>query len=187
MLKNAVTFLGEMLRRPEHTGSIVPSSRRLAREMAANLTPGAGPVIELGPGTGSITREILARGIAPDDLHLIEMNSTFCAMLRKQFPGAHVHQMSAADIGALDLPPAQAVVSSLPLLNMPATLHDAILRASLGQMAPGASFVQFTYGQKAPISAALCHALDLSWTVSQRIWNNVPPAFVYRFTRGQDA
>jgi phosphatidylethanolamine/phosphatidyl-N-methylethanolamine N-methyltransferase len=176
-------FLGQVLRRPHHVVALAPSSPRLCAEMAAQLDPSRGPVIELGAGTGTITQAILARGIAPQSLHCIEMNPEFCARLRARFPGLHVHQMSAADVATLPVEGAQAVVSGLPLLSMSPALQDDILRGSFSRLASGGQFVQFTYGPKPPVQRTLRETLDLVWQVSDKIWWNLPPARVYRFTR----
>lgn len=151
--------------------------------MAAGLRGDAGPVIELGAGTGNITQAILARGVPPQDVHAIEMNPDFCALLRDRFPGIHVHQISAGDVATLPVRGAQAVVSGLPLLSMPLELQRAILTGSFQCLRPGAGFVQFTYGPKPPIARGLRDDLALRWQVSPKIWWNMPPARVYRFTQ----
>lgn len=173
--------MGQLVRRPHQVVALAPSSRGLCAEMVAGLDPSGGPVIELGAGTGTITEAILARGIAPGSLHSIELNPEFCARLRQRFPGVHVHQMSAGDVGRLPVDGVQAVVSGLPLLSMPLDLQRDILTGSLARLAPNAPFVQFTYGPQPPVARALRGALRLDWQVSPRIWWNLPPARVYRF------
>jgi phosphatidylethanolamine/phosphatidyl-N-methylethanolamine N-methyltransferase len=79
-------FMGQLARRPHQVVALAPSSRFLCAEMVAGLDPEGGPVIELGAGTGNITAAILGRGIAPKDLHSIEMNPEFCDRLRTRFP-----------------------------------------------------------------------------------------------------
>jgi phosphatidylethanolamine/phosphatidyl-N-methylethanolamine N-methyltransferase len=49
-------FMGQMARRPHQVVGLAPSSRFLCAEMVAGLDPDGGPVIELGAGTGNITR-----------------------------------------------------------------------------------------------------------------------------------
>jgi len=176
-------FMGQLLRRPHQVVALAPSSRFLCAEMAARIDPAAGPVIELGAGTGNITQAILDRGVAPEDLHSIEMNPDFCDRLRARFPGLNVHQMSAGDVGTLPVEGAQAVVSGLPLLSMPLDLQRAILTGTFQRVRPGGSYVQFTYGPKPPVARAVREELGLDWTVSGKIWWNMPPARVYRFTR----
>ncbi|MCU4654525.1 methyltransferase domain-containing protein [Roseibacterium sp. SDUM158016] len=176
-------FLGQLVRRPHQVVALAPSSRFLCAEMVAEIDPGAGPVIELGAGTGNITQAILGRGVAPENLHSIEMNPDFCDRLRARFPGLNVHKMSAGDVGELPVEKAQAVVSGLPLLSMPVALQRDILSGSFARLAPGGTYVQFTYGPKPPVTRAVREELGLDWRVSGKIWWNLPPARVYRFYR----
>ena len=84
-------FLREFLRAPLRTGAQQPSSRALAAAMAAEIDPAAdGPVVELGPGTGVVTRALLDRGIPEDRLILIELNPSFADHVRRMFPQATV-------------------------------------------------------------------------------------------------
>jgi phosphatidylethanolamine/phosphatidyl-N-methylethanolamine N-methyltransferase len=176
-------FVGQVLRRPHQVVALAPSSRHLCAEMAAEIDPAGGPVIELGAGTGTITQAILDRGVAPEDLHCIEINPDFCDRLSAQFPDINVHQMSAGDLGCLAVVGAQAVISGLPLLSMPLALQRDILRGAFQRLRPGGSYVQFTYGPKPPAARAVREELGLAWTVSDKIWWNMPPARVYRFTQ----
>ena len=162
---------------------MAPSSAALCAEMTAGLDPTKGAVIELGARTGVITQAILDRGIAPHDLHTIEMNPVFHSHLKQHFAGVNHHQMSAADVGDLGLHNVQAVISGLPLLSMPLSLQSAILRGSFAQLARDARYVQFTYGWTPPVARALRDDMGLAWERSARIWFNMPPARVYRFFR----
>ena len=175
-------FLGQLLRRPHQVVALAPSSTALAAEMAVTLDPAGGPVIELGAGTGKITRAILDRGLPPGRLHAVEMNESFCDRLRAAFPGVQVHKMSAADIATLDTKgPPQAVVSGLPLLSMPLDLQRAILTGTFAQVGRAGRFIQFTYGPKPPVARAVREDLGLLWSESPKVWWNLPPARVYRF------
>ncbi len=174
-------FMGQLLRKPHQVVALAPSSRFLCAEMVAEIDPNGGAVIELGAGTGNITRAILARGLPADQLHSIEMNPEFCDRLRVRFPGLHVHQMSAGECGDLDVGPVQAVVSGLPLLSMPLDLQRAILSGFVKQVRPGGDYVQFTYGPKPPVAKTVREELGLTWRRSHKIWWNMPPARVYRF------
>lgn len=174
-------FMGQVLRKPHQVVALAPSSRGLCAEMAAELDPTKGPVVELGAGTGNITQAILAAGIAPEDCHSIEMNPEFCDRLRARFPGLNVHRMSAGACGELPVTGVQAVVSGLPLLSMPVQLQRDILAGFTKLVAPGGDYVQFTYGPKPPVTAAVREELGLTWRKSRKIWWNMPPARVYRF------
>jgi len=174
-------FMGQLLRKPHQVVALAPSSRFLCAEMVAEIEPDGGPVIELGAGTGNITRALLGTGLPADQLHSIEMNPEFCVRLRARFPGLNVHQMSAGDCGTLPVENVQAVVSGLPLLSMPLELQRAILGGFVEKVRPGGSYVQFTYGPKPPVARAAREALGLTWRKSRKIWWNMPPARVYRF------
>jgi phosphatidylethanolamine/phosphatidyl-N-methylethanolamine N-methyltransferase len=180
-------FMGQMARRPHQVVGLAPSSRFLCAEMVAGLDPDGGPVIELGAGTGNITAAILGRGIAPEHVHSIEMNPEFCGHLRARYPRLNVHQMSAGDVGDLPVEDAQAVISGLPLLSMPLSLQRAILGGTFRRVRPDGTYVQFTYGPKPPVARLVREELGLTWEVSRRIWRNLPPARVYRFTQGARA
>ena len=92
-LDDEVRFLSSWIQSPLKTGAVSPSSPALAKAMAAEVDPEMpGPVVEIGPGTGPVTQAILARGISPQRLVLVEYNPEFCALLRRRFPGVTVIQ-----------------------------------------------------------------------------------------------
>ena len=79
-------FLRALITRPKNVGAIVPSSPALARAIAREIDPKAGPVLEMGPGTGVITQAILERGIAPEQLTLLEYDDEMAPHLATRFP-----------------------------------------------------------------------------------------------------
>ena len=120
--------------------ALAPSSRFLCAEMAADIDPEAGPVIELGAGTGNITQAISRprRGAPEPPFHRDEPRvlPTACA---RRFPGLNVYNISAGDCGGLPVEGAQAVVSGLPLLSMPIALQRDILTGFAARVRPGGS------------------------------------------------
>src|SRR5436190_20076102 len=116
-----VHFIRSWLEKPLSTGAVAPSSKLLARTMAAYVDPeAAGPVIELGPGTGPVTEALVEQGVDPARLVLVEFNPKFCQLLRSRFPTATVVQGDAYNLrgalAAIARQPAAAVVSGLPLV-----------------------------------------------------------------------
>lgn len=176
-------FVRQMLRRPHEVVALAPSSTDLAEAMAADLGPGTGPVIEFGAGTGKITRAILERGVRPCDLTLFEMNPDFAAMLRAAFPGVTVHATGAQEVVRFCLPGAGAVVSGLPLLSMRVETQRAIVGGAFAVLRAGGSYTQFTYGPRRPVATEVQAELALVATKGPRVWNNLPPARVYRYHR----
>src|SRR5438270_8819364 len=72
------------------TGAILPSSRFLARAMASDLKGPRGParILEVGPGTGAVTREIVRLLLPGDRLDAVEINPSFVAHLRRRLDEA---------------------------------------------------------------------------------------------------
>jgi phosphatidylethanolamine/phosphatidyl-N-methylethanolamine N-methyltransferase len=149
-----LTFLTRSVARPFRVGAIAPSSRGLARAMAAQAdSRQAGSVLELGPGTGVVTRALIDRGFAPERIVAIEYDPALASLMRARFSGVHVIQGDAFDLerslGTRD--PFVAVVSSLPLLYFPLARREALIATVFARLAPAAPFIQFTYGFRASV------------------------------------
>jgi phosphatidylethanolamine/phosphatidyl-N-methylethanolamine N-methyltransferase len=183
-LDDEVRFLSTWLQSPLKMGAVSPSGPALAKAMAAEIDPSVpGLVVEIGPGTGPVTEAILARGIIPQRLVLVEFNREFCTLLRKRFPGVTVIEgdgYALADtLGDITDKPLAAVISSLPLMTRPMPVRLRALVSALRLLRQGAPFVQFTYAMTAPIPP---RPTRYTITASPRIWMNLPPArvWVYR-------
>lgn len=184
-LNDEMRFLQSWFQSPLKTGAVSPSGRALAKMMASYLDPRLdGPVIELGPGTGPVTRALLARGFAPERLFLIEYNREFCGLLRKRYPGVTViHGDAYAMYDTLHdrLPgPAVGTISSLPLFTKPPQERDRMVNEAFDLSRPGAPFVQFTYAVVSPIPLK---PGEIHGEVSPRVWWNLPPARVWAYRR----
>src|SRR2546421_6648701 len=90
-----------------------------------------GPIIELGPGTGPVTEALVAQGIDPARLVLVEFDPTFCRLLAQRYPAATVIQGDAYGLrillDRLLREPAAAVVSGLPLFTKPLKMRLRLL------------------------------------------------------------
>src|SRR5262245_9504087 len=81
--KRSVAFFLGFLRRPKVVASVVPSSRFLARRVAdPQSLARARSVVELGPGTGVITRTILDALPRESRLLAIEISEDFISLLK---------------------------------------------------------------------------------------------------------
>ena len=183
--QEAALFLTRWLKAPHRIGAVAPSSRGLGRAMAREIDVGGnGIVIELGGGTGSITRALLERGLAPDRLVVVERDRTLAALLRKRFPGLRIVRGDASALTQLLAPltigAADAVVSSLPLLSMPKRIKQQIVQESFALLGEHGTFIQFTYGVASPLAGA---AFGLAGEPGKRVWANFPPAVVWRYRR----
>ncbi len=182
-----LAFVRQAASRWREMGAVVPSTRRLARRMSQSvglLAPGQ-VIVELGPGTGVCTRELLAA--YPDNpIVAIEMNQPFAEAMVRQFPGVVVIQGCASRLPELlaergiPLESIGAVVSGLPLLSLPRDVSESIIAAVVAILPPGRPYVQFTYSTRAFRRLPL-QGLDAQ--PGKRVWMNFPPATVMPFTR----
>jgi phosphatidylethanolamine/phosphatidyl-N-methylethanolamine N-methyltransferase len=183
-LDDEARFLKSWFENPLKTGAVAPSGKVLAQRMAGVVDPMvAGPVVELGPGTGPVTQALLQRGVPADRLFLVEYSKDFAALLRQRFPGVTVIQGDAYALaqtlaGHVKAPVA-AIVSSLPLLTRPDAQRSRLLETAFDLMLPGSPFVQFTYMNNSPVPLTG----DFEATVSRRIWKNLPPARIWTYRR----
>lgn len=182
-MTGTLLFFRQLLSRPKQVSAIAPSSRWLSRAMAQGLSPATGRVVEFGPGTGVLTRGILAAGVKPQNLTLFEMSSDFVTHLRMAFPGVTVHNAGAQSAATHCRPGVDAVVSGLPLLSMPLEIRESIVRAAFDVLSPTGIYVQFTYGPRPPISDDQIAALGLTVQQTAHVWLNLPPARVFTFRR----
>lgn len=184
-------FLRQWMRDPLGTAAIVPSSPALARAMVRQLPPGARYVVELGAGTGVFTRALLARGITPSELVVVERNPELAAALRERFPEVRVLAADARDLPQLleDSPlpvgGVDAVLSGLGLLAMPRAVVQEIVAAAFAVLKPEGRYIQFTYGPRSPIPRTVARELGLHGRRVDFTLVNLPPAaiWVYQLRR----
>ncbi len=190
--KDEVDFFLMWLRRPQRLGAIAPSGRALARAMAEGIDPDApGTVVELGGGTGSITRAILDAGVARQDLIVVEREAELCKFISKRYPGVRVLCADARDLKSLlthaGIGPVKAVVSGLPLVAMTRKDCRRILAGAFAVLVPGGEFLQFTYSPVSPVPKKSLAKLELQGGRSQWVFSNLPPAAVWCYRREGEA
>lgn len=181
-------FFLNWLQNPLTVGAVAPSGRELARLMTAGLGAGA-RVVELGAGTGTLTQAILERGVHPSDLHIVEQNGDFAAMLRGRFPSCEVVAGDAERVarhlqglrGSIDF-----VISGLPLLLFTAARKARVLQQALTMLGRGGCIHQFTYGGRCSVGRVLLARYGLRASLLGVAALNIPPAFVYRLKRTDD-
>jgi len=177
-------FLRSLLNNPLKVGALAPSSPRLSRLMASRVDPGTAPVLEIGAGTGVITRALLQRGVSPERLFVIEQDPSLAAFLQREFPDVCVRQGDAIDARCILAEEAvgrvRTVISSLPLRNLPVADQIETVRAMIGALTQEGQLIQFTYAAGCPIPS---QRLGLQAECLGRVWMNFPPAAVWRFTR----
>lgn len=185
-----------------HTGAILPSSQSLASAMVLYLAQKAAPVnvLEVGPGTGAFTQEIVGFLGPEDRLDIVEINHAFVEYLRQWlrtdpvfFAGETHIELFLADIQRCSLDRSyDFIIMGLPLSNFSAVEVENILTTVIRFLAPGGtlSFFQYRFltrgkyvigntAQRQSIRSKqeVIDCFAARYQVDQRtIWNNFPPA-----------
>ncbi|MCY4478051.1 MAG: methyltransferase domain-containing protein [Gammaproteobacteria bacterium] len=178
-------FFRSLFSDPRAVGAVVPSGASLGRLMARGCEAGA-RVVEVGAGTGALTRAILNTGVSERDLCLVESDESFVGILRESFPRARIVQGDATALGEHleDLTGrVDFIISGLPLLLFSDARKRRLLAAAFGLLDEGGAFHQFTYGGVCPVARRILDSLGLRASCLGVAALNLPPAFVYRIRR----
>ncbi|MGY5123563.1 class I SAM-dependent methyltransferase [Streptomyces nigrescens] len=207
-------FLVESIRNHRTVGSIAPSGKSLANLLADPLLERAGRisnVLEVGAGTGSVTRILLPQIPRGSRLDIVEANAHFAAHLRRLVRGypnllekqeqVRVHNAFVEQLNTdrrYDV-----IVSGLPFANFSPRQVDEIMGRYFDLLRPGGTLTYFSYcGSRwvrtfltsRPEARRQREVKDLlqqyhnqyaigCWTV----WGNLPPANVWQLRRPVDA
>lgn len=203
-------FFREFRRQFHTTGAIAPSSRFLASALTRYVRDGADAapkrprrILEVGPGTGSVTEKIVTH-LRPDDrLDLVEVNDRFVALLQQRFADEPRWKTVADRVRVLHQPvedtlgeePYDLIVSGLPLNNFSVDAVRRILGVLEVLLKPGGRLSFFEYflirtfraALSSPaerqrlrgIGAALGEVLDRRELRRELVWLNAPPAWVH--------
>lgn len=179
-------FFKGWIDKPKAVGAILPTSIVTARRMASVVDPSSGlPVLELGPGTGAITRAILERGVEPGNLYSVEHSADFVRHLQGEFPEVNVIQGDAFDLnGTLGERAGlvfDSVISAVPLLSFAPEQRVRFVEDMLARMPDGRPLVQITYGPMSPVPAGKG---DYVVEHFDFVIRNIPPAQLWIYRRG---
>ena len=182
-----IEFLQAFLKNPTKVGSIAPSSPELARAMIDGIEPGPeNVVVELGVGTGAITKYL--QSTVPDDRSYlgIELDGSLVRRLRKNFPDMQIVRGNAANMRAIHqrtgLGQVGAIICCLPFVSLPNEVGEEILQEVDKFMQEGCTFrtFQYAHGYYFPSAIKLREFMRDRYGRSKRsplIVKNVPPAY----------
>lgn len=181
----AELFFRQWLRSPKSMGSVAPSSRVLARAITRAVVWRPGQmVVELGAGTGAISRGLLAAGLPPEALAMVELDQPLSDYLRKRFPAIRVINGDATRLhdllGEHGIESVGTVISGLPMLNMPIEFQRAIVEQSFAALDQGGCLLQYSYSPVVPIRTK---KLGVHAELVKFVVRNLPPATVWRLRR----
>jgi phospholipid N-methyltransferase len=165
-----VKFISEFLRHPKQVGAVAESSPFLARKMAQQMN-GATNVVEFGPGTGSVTKEILRHLPQNGKLTCFEINSNFCERLKSiKDSRLKVVNDDVQNCGKY-VEESDCVLSSLPLATFNKSKREKIIALSTRSK----TYIQFQYNPfLKPKLKRYFHDVKMKFVPL-----NIPPAFVY--------
>ncbi len=176
--------------RPRRVGAVFASGPGLCRSMVREAgVCEAASIVELGPGTGVITGEILHKKSAESVFFAVELDLVMYRTLREKFPDVAIYNADAAELGHLcdeaGTGCLDAVVSALPFAAFSRRMQSAILEAVVANLAPDGTFVTFAYLQGVGLPSGwrfrhLLHEFFEEVTVPSVVWGNLPPALIYR-------
>jgi len=180
-----VLFFKGWQRDKKGVGALIPTSIHTARRMASVINPQSGkPVLELGAGTGVITRAILERGIAPHQVISVEYSRNFYDGLVQRFPGVDFRLGDAFQLddvlGSRSDEQFDCVISAVPMLSFPMEQRVLLLEDLLSRIPEGRPVIQITYGPLSPVTK-----MPDRYVVSHYdfVVRNLPPAQLWTYRR----
>jgi len=181
-------FLRRWLANPLRVGAVLPSSRALARLVGKNVVRSRDEtVLELGAGTGTISRGLVEAGLPESQLILVELDPDMVAYLRRRFPDATVIEGDATRpqelipahlVGRID-----TVISGIPALQFPLEKQRGYMDQCFAVCQPEGYVLQYTYSLKSPLPYQL---LEMTGRRLGLALANIPPAHLWGYTRASD-
>ena len=181
-VRNTALFLRRWVANPLQMGSVIPSSPVLCRRIAALVErKGDQVVLELGAGTGVVSRALLDAGVPPERLVVVEVVPDMADHLRRVLPGVNVVQGDAFELPRA-LPrwmhgKVGTAICGIPLVMLPLAQQKRFV-AAVDSVAPGKGFLLYTYCVTSPLPYR-----KLELAARREAWTplNIPPASVWRY------
>ncbi|WP_232698840.1 class I SAM-dependent methyltransferase [Brevibacillus daliensis] len=182
-IHDKITFLRTFMKSPKEVGSIIPSSRHLAKRMFKRIDwNNVSSVVELGAGTGVFTKYLNQLIKEDAEVFIYEQDAELAELLKRNYPN-YYHRKQAerlfqdlhdAQIGQVDV-----IISGLPFKNFSQELRDRIVNEIERSLKPGGSFIAFQYSlQMKSQFEEVFDEVSISFEPL-----NVPPAFIYRIKK----
>lgn len=176
----SLEFFLNFVIKPKQVGSVIPSSRFLVEKMVAPIDfEKAEVIVELGPGTGVITKALLEEMKDSAKLYAIEVNPTFVRKLER-IADPRLRIVHEDAVTALQkISEADYIVSGLPLTAFPEQQSYAILKAAKNSLKEDGAYIQFQYTLgKRPAVAQAFDKISI-----ELVLLNFPPARIYTCTK----
>ncbi|MFC5774839.1 class I SAM-dependent methyltransferase [Ectobacillus antri] len=185
---SAVGFLQQFMKEPRTVGAVLPSSKYLAQEMIASIDfSKAKCIVEYGPGTGVFTKRLIESKHSETILLILETNAAFCWELKQTYghiPNVYIINDSAEHVSYYvrqhGFAKADYVISGLPFTSLPADVSTRILEETEKTLSEQGAFMTFQYSKvKSIFFKSFFEQIKV-----KRVWQNVPPAYVFTCKKG---
>lgn len=154
-VRDTLVFLKESVHDFVSVGTVLPTSKYLAHEVTHPLGRERGPldILEVGPGTGPITEEIMERMIPGDTLALYEIGERFVRLLEEKIDSTPKYA-AMKDRIAIHVRPVQAItpaerydyiIMGIPTNNLEPGSVAEIMYKMLAALKPGGTFCYYEY------------------------------------------
>lgn len=172
------SFFEEFLKNWREVGSITPSSKFLVKKMLETVHfHNAEIIVELGAGSGIMTRELLKRMKEDSKLVVFETNQDFYRDLKKiKDERMIVYNQSALNLEKyFQTEVVDYIISGIPLTNLSAQDKKNLLLYSYRSLRPNGRYIQFQYSldSKQDLKKVF-DKVEVDFTPL-----NIPPAFVF--------
>lgn len=186
-MKENIQFLQAFLKNPLKVGSIAPSSPELASRMIEGITPDEDNIVlELGVGTGAITKHLLEVLPNKNSYLGIEIDKKLVDSMKKRYDGLNIVCGNAAEVYNIHkrsgLGKVGYIICCLPFVSLPNEVGEQILLEIDKFMQEGCTVrtFQYAHGFYMPSALKLREFMRNRYGRSQKsplIVKNVPPAY----------
>lgn len=182
-----IKFLQAFVKNPLKVGAIAPSSEGLVKRMLEGISPDENNIVlELGVGTGAVTKHL--QKILPNEKSYlgIELDKNLVKLLRENYPGLKIEHGSAAEAEDIHeksgLGKVGSIICCLPFVSMPGEISESILEEISVFIEQGCMFRMFQYahGYYLPSAIKMRGYMRERYGKSKRskiVVKNVPPAY----------
>jgi phosphatidylethanolamine/phosphatidyl-N-methylethanolamine N-methyltransferase len=187
--RESVLFFKKWLKHPFQMGTLAPITRQLAKIAASCIKDPSGLIVEIGAGTGRLTRALLTQGVKPENLVLVELDSDFCSFLEDTLPGLPECRFSTPKVIHGDaaklaeiiptsfIGKTTTIVSAIPFMYISEEGREKIIKSCFDVIIPKGEVIHVTYNPKSPL--AFLNTVHQERV--ENLWLNLPPGFVWKY------
>jgi len=188
--KQSLHFAQQFFRQPRTTGALLPSGKALGQAMADSIDwYQVRNAVEVGPGSGAFTGELLRRIADRNRLMLVEINPSFVDLLRVAHPELEIIQGSVDNLRSIleerSAVCVDAIISGLPWTIFESNQQERMITSIRSSLCPKGQFSTFIYlqGLILPGGRRLVKLLEKNFKEVVRtkiVWANLPPAVIFK-------